>query len=367
LAPSPLRGFLGDERFRTIFESTPVPACNVDLKGVFIAANHAFQELLGYAEEELRARRFADITHPDDLVENLERFKAQLATDQSFRMEKRYLRKDGQVVWVDVSSSLVAGRPGEPATGVAFAVDITERRRAEEALRQSQKMEAIGRLAGGIAHDFNNLLTAINGYCELVLLREDLDAGVRADVEQVAQAGARAAGLTRQLLAFGRRQALRPAILDLNEVVASTERMLCRLIGEDVELETSLEPSLGSIRADPGQLEQVIVNLAINARDAMPTGGRLGIETRNVALEDAEIPPLPSGRYVTLAVADSGIGMDAETRAQVFEPFFTTKETGSGLGLATVHGIVTQSGGGIAVESAPRAGARFTIYLPRID
>jgi len=250
----------------------------------------------------------------------------------------------------------------------ALAVGI-ERKRAEEALRQSeerlrqaQKMEAVGRLAGGIAHDFNNLLTVITSYTDLLL--EDLDAGdpVREDVGQIRKAAEGAAALTRQLLAFSRRQALEPRVLSLKTSIASAEPLLERLIGEDVHLTTSVAPDLGAVKADPGQLEQVIINLAVNARDAMPTGGRLTIEAAN--MDQGE-----GGRYVMLALSDTGIGMDEETKSRIFEPFFTTKAAGkgTGLGLATVYGIVKQSGGFIGVHSELGRGTTFQVYLPRVD
>ncbi len=246
-----------------------------------------------------------------------------------------------------------------------------ERKQLEEELRQSQKMEAIGELAGGIAHDFNNLLTVIMGYTQLLLSLVGPNEPLRNEIEEIRKAGARAAALTRQILAFSRRQVLAPKVLDLNEVVTGIERMLRRLIGEDIELVTVPGPSLGLVKADPGQIEQVILNLAVNARDAMPQGGCLTIQTENVEPEEPVTPQqavVQPGSYVMLTVSDTGCGMDAATQARIFEPFFTTKAKGkgTGLGLATVYGIIKQSSGYIFVSSEPGRGATFKIYLPRV-
>ncbi len=242
-------------------------------------------------------------------------------------------------------------------------------RDSEEQLRQSQKMEAVGRLAGGIAHDFNNLLTAINGYGELALWHLDGQSLLRRDLEEIRKAGERAASLTSQLLAFSRKQVLQPRLLDLNSLVADTQRMLQRVIGEDIELITQLEPELGTVKADPGQLEQVIMNLAVNARDAMPNGGRLVIRTANVFLEAGQRVTGPIASCVMIEASDTGCGMEAEIRSHIFEPFFTTKPKGSGtgLGLSTVYGIVKQSDGHVEVNSEPGKGTTFRIYLPRVD
>ncbi len=261
--------------------------------------------------------------------------------------------------------------PGNESV-IGYAVDITERLELETQLRQVQKMEAIGRLAGGIAHDFNNLLTVINGYSTLVASRLGQDDAARQNVEEIRKAGERASALTRQLLAFSRRQVLQPRVLDLNEIINGTASMLRRLISEDIDLVVHLDPALGRVRADASQIEQVILNLAVNARDAMPRGGKLTLETLNVEIDEAyargHLGARP-GHYVMLRVSDTGVGMDAETRARLFEPFFTTKEQGkgTGLGLATVYGIVKQSAGNIWVDSEPERGATFKILLPRVQ
>jgi nitrogen-specific signal transduction histidine kinase/CheY-like chemotaxis protein len=250
-----------------------------------------------------------------------------------------------------------------------IAQDITEQRRSEAQFRQAQKMEAVGRLAGGVAHDFNNLLTVITSYTQLVLQDLQSDDARRADLDEVQKAAVSASGLTRQLLAFSRQQVLEPRVLDVNEVVSAASKMLKRLIGEDVELVTVLGDPLGAVRVDAGQIEQVLVNLAVNARDAMPDGGKLTIETKDVELEAEGTQPhrsMPAGSYVMLAMSDTGIGMTPEVREHVFEPFFTTKATGkgTGLGLATVYGIVKQSNGFISCYSEVGHGTSFTIYLP---
>ena len=279
---------------------------------------------------------------------------------------------DGSTMWTESRISLLRDAEKRPLCLLGVTRDITERRRLEEQLRRAQEMEVIGRLSGGVAHDFNNMLTAITGCSDFLLAGLDSDDPKRGDVEEIKQAADRAAGLTQQLLAFSRKQLLQLQVLDLNAVLESTEKMLQRVIGEDVELTATLEPSIGRVKADPRRIEQVIMNLAVNARDAMPQGGRLTLETRNVDLSQdyarsrMDVEP---GRYVMLAVSDTGVGMNENTQAHLFEPFFTTKEDGkgTGLGLATVYGIVKQVGGHILVYSELGRGTSFKVYLPRTD
>jgi len=325
------------------------------------------------------ARRFC---HPDDAAMVEQEVQASLETDDpeySRQIEHRILYADGEVGYITVRFFIVKDSQGRTVSIFGVNQDITaqklaeqEREQLEEQLRQSSRMEAIGQLAGGVAHDFNNLLTAILGNCELLDLDIEQGSPLRGGLKEISKAGQRAVSLTRQLLAFSRRQVLQPVVLDLNAVIPDVDKMLRRLLGEDIDLSTTLAPELGRVRADPGQLEQVLMNLAVNARDAMPGGGRLTIETQNVKLDEeyaASHIDVQPGPHVLLVVSDTGDGMDAQTRARAFEPFFTTKDKGkgTGLGLATVYGIVKQSGGNIWIYSEPGQGTTFKIYLPRID
>ena len=287
-------------------------------------------------------------------------------------MDTVLVSSDGEEIPIADTAAPIVDDKGNLAGAVLVFRDITEHRRVEESLRESHKMEAVGRLAGGVAHEFNNLLMVIRGYSELLLQRSSANDLVRTNAEEIRKAADRAASLTRQLLAFSRKQVLQPKVLDLNAVVTEVEKMLRRLIGEDIELAAVLDLALGPVKADPGQIEQIILNLAVNARDAMPQGGRLTLKTANVTLDQAYVRQhlgATPGPYVLLAVSDTGVGMDAETRSHIFEPFFTTKGAGkgTGLGLSTVYGIVKQSGGTIWVESAPGRGTTFEIYLPLVE
>ena len=337
-----------------------------------VYASPGFERLTGYAAAEALGRNCRFLQGPDTDREVAARVREAVRAGEPCVVELLNYRKDGSPFWNELSISPVRDEAGRLTHFVGVQADVTARRRLEEQYRQAQKMEAVGQLAGGVAHDFNNLLTIINGYSDLLL--QDLPPGdpSRDLLGEIHRAGERSAGLTRQLLAFSRRQVLAPKILDLNAVVADTERMLRRVIGEDVRLAFSAGPGLGAVRADPGQLEQVLMNLAVNARDAMPTGGRLTIETRNVDLDDGYARAHPGARpgpHVLLAVTDTGVGMPPEVKARIFEPFFTTKGPGhgTGLGLATVYGIVQQSGGHVEVYSEVGVGTAFKVYLPRAD
>ena len=315
------------------------------------------ERLLGYTVEEwLGDPGLVDaVVHPDDRAAVLaERDRSRRDGDR-FSLEYRMLHRDGHEVWVQDTSTVLADGEGEPSLTQGFLLDVTERKQLEERLRQSQKMDAIGQLAGGIAHDFNNMLTAISGYSELLGTTFDADDPRATDFASLRAAIGHATALTRQLLAFSRKQTLLPQRLDVNEVVRDVESILRRTIPAPIELRTDLAPDLGAVEADRDQLAQVVLNIALNARDAMPAGGRLTIATRNV--DDR----------VAIELADTGCGMDEATRERIFEPFFTTKATGegTGLGLATAYGVVSQSGGTLEVESAPDAGSVFRVLLPR--
>ena len=363
-----------EERYRGLVQSMSAVVWRLDpatLRLTFVSDQA--EALLGYPvaawteEPDFWARHL----HPDDRdrAETLRRDA--IAAGHTHEFQYRMLRADGETVWVSDNVRVISG-PDGGAEVVGVLVDVTDQKRLEHNLRQSQKMEAVGLLAGGIAHDFNNLLGVISGYAELA--RRGLAPGHAAipRVEEIARAADRASALTRQLLAFGRRQVLQPTVLDLNDVLGGVASMLGRLISEDIQLVANPQTGLGRVRADAGQVEQVVMNLVINARDAMPAGGRLVIATQDVELDAVYVrthPDARPGRYVMLSVSDTGHGMDAGTMSRIFEPFFTTKEEGkgTGLGLATVYGIVRQSGGTMDVYSEPGRGAVFRVYLPRVD
>jgi PAS domain S-box-containing protein len=374
----PLSLSQSEERYRYYFENAKDAIYVHDLHGRYIMVNKAGEELIGYTHDEILQMRISDVVPAHYLDQIHARLKKKLADNSLTIYEIEAIRKDGSRVPIEVSSRLIYEN-GVPVAVQGSARDISERKRAEEALRasqlqlqQSQKLEAIGQLAGGVAHDFNNMLTAIIGYTDLSLRRVGLENSIRRNLEETKKAAERAASLVRQLLAFSRKQILEPKILDLNDVVKDMHKMLTRLIGENIQLATRLETNLGSVKADPCQVEQIIVNLVVNARDAMPRGGKVTIETANVTISDQSALKHVSvnpGEHVMLAVSDTGCGMDQETQARIFEPFFTTKDLGkgTGLGLSTVYGIVKQSGGNIWVYSERGMGTVFKVYLPRID
>jgi two-component system, cell cycle sensor histidine kinase and response regulator CckA len=364
-----------EERWRSLVEHVPGYILLIDPDGRIVSANRPFtgRELL-----EILGRSALDFVEPEHRERAQEAARAVLERGEAVEYEAEMATPDGPVgLWSYRGGPL--HRDGRISGMILLATDVTDRKRAEaaltrseEQLRQAAKMEAVGRVAGGVAHDFNNLLTAILGYAELALGRLRPDEPIRRHIDGIVRTATRASDLTRQLLAFSRKQVLSPRVIDLNDVVAASEGLFRRLLGEDIRLVSRLGSGLGATRVDRAQMEQILMNLVVNARDAMPEGGALSIETRNVDLDEAWAAAHPgsgAGPHVMLAVSDTGVGMDPETQRHIFEPFFTTKELGrgTGLGLATVYGIVKQSGGYITVESTSGKGSTFRIYLPRIQ
>ena len=361
-----------EAKYRGLFEHVPIGVYQSTPAGKILTANPALVKLLGYGSPA----DLLDADIGDDLYFDPQQrltLTEKLELEGQLRNEELVLRrKDGSRITVLENCRAVKDQAGEGPYYEGTLIDITHHKELEERYQQAQKLESIGRLAGGIAHDFNNLLTIINGYSELLLDELPEGSPLRAPAEEVRKAGQRAADLTQQLLSFSRKQVVYGEVLDLNQEVVETGQMLQRLIGADIELVVNLDPSIARIEMGPGQIQQVLMNLAVNARDAMPRGGRLTIATRDALIEDEEIERsvgLPPGRYVKLTVSDSGVGMDEETRKHIFEPFYTTKEVGkgTGLGLATVYGIVTQSGGDIRVDSEEHNGTVVTIHLPAVS
>jgi PAS domain S-box-containing protein len=363
-------------RYRTLLEEASDGIVVFDDDAKFVEANPSLCAMLGYTRDELLSMDASTIIHPQDLDREPIGWAA-LKAGLVRIIERRFLRKDGSVVPVETKT-----RRMQDGRYLSIVRDITARRQAEQALaalrereeqlRQAQKIEAIGRLAGGVAHDFNNVLTAIMGYTDLLLDDFRDDDRVRQDLTEIKKAAERAAALTRQLLAFSRKQVLQPVMLDLNAIVGGVDKLLRRLLGDEVEFVFAPETALRKVIADPGQIEQVLINLTVNARDAMPEGGRLTVRTQNVQVsqDDAQKhPPMAPGEYVVLSVSDTGQGMEAEVVPHIFEPFFTTKTQGkgTGLGLATVYGIVKQSDGYIFVDTQPGNGSVFTVYLPTVE
>ncbi len=363
-------------RYRTLLDEASDGIVVFEDDGRYVEANPSLCGLLGYSREEILAKKAADLIEPADLERDPIGWDA-LRAGLVRIVERRFVRKDGTIVPVETKT-----RRMQDGRYLSIIRDITARRQAEQALvalrereeqlRQAQKIEAIGRLAGGVAHDFNNVLTAIMGYTDLLLDDFRDDDPRRQDLKEIKKAAERAAGLTRQLLAFSRKQVLQPVLIDLNAIVGGVDKLLRRLLGDEVEFSFVPEDGLPRAVADPGQLEQVLINLTVNARDAMPEGGRVTIRTgREVvsATEARRRAPMTPGTYVTLSVIDTGLGIDRDVLPHIFEPFFTTKPQGkgTGLGLATVYGIVKQSDGYVFAESAPGQGALFTVYLPAAD
>ena len=372
-----------EQRFRRLSESGVIGIVTSDVTGRILDANDTYLKMIGYSRDELLAGTlmWTELTPPEFTHLGIRAVEQLQASGAAAPWEMESFRKDGSLVPILVGAALL----DHPRT-IAFTVDLSERKRAEEGrkraedalraseeqLRQAQKMEAVGRLAGGVAHDFNNLLSVVLSYCSFI--QDELAANdpMRADLEEIRRAGQRAADLTRQLLAFSRQQVAEPRIISLNEVLAHMDKMLRRLVGEDIDVRMSHAADLGRAKADPGHVEQIIMNLVVNARDAMPEGGTLTIETANVELDESytrdHLGARP-GPHVMVAVSDTGIGMDKATQQRIFEPFFTTKEKGkgTGLGLSTVFGIVQQSGGSIWVYSELDKGTTFKVYLPRTD
>jgi len=349
----------GELRFRAMFDGAAIGIAICTLDGHILESNPALTRMLGYSREEFVGMHGSQF-HPGDFQQD-EVLLGELMRGEreSFQLEKRYRRKNGSPVWGNLTVSMVRDSGGQPAFLIAMVEDTTERRRVAEQLREAEKMEVIGRLAGGIAHDFNNLLTGILLYCDLLSSGLDSDCQSRRHVEEIRMAGEQGAALVQQLLAIARKQTPRPQPVRLNEIVASTENLLRRLIGEQIQLVSILGRDLGTVTADQAQLRQVLLNLVLNARDAMPQGGTITLCTRR-----KKVPR--SLEHVSLTVRDTGCGMDEETRAHLFEPFFTTKQPGhgTGLGLATVQRIVGECGGTIRIDSQPGRGTRVEVLFP---
>ncbi|HUP88864.1 MAG TPA: PAS domain S-box protein [Longimicrobiales bacterium] len=360
-----------EQRFRKILETSAEGVAIRNPAGRLTFVNDRFAQMLGYQVDEMIGLNVFDIVVNEYRAQMAESAERRKRTGKAEQLDLEFLHKTGSRISILLSASPLYDADGNYIGSLGMLTDISERKNLEAQLRQSQKIEAVGRLAGGIAHDFNNLLTAIRGHVDLLLADTPVEAHVRSDIEEIGKAADRAAGLTQQLLAFSRRQILQPRVIELDTVVTDMETLLRRMINEDIRLLTRLRSGNACVRADRSQLEQVLMNLAVNARDAMPNGGTLTIETSVVDIDEEFVRAnngSHAGRHVRLCVTDSGAGMDAETLSHVFEPFFTTKELGkgTGLGLATVYGVVKQSDGYIRVESEPRAGTTFEILLPAV-
>ena len=359
-----------EKLFRTLFEESPIGIVLASPEGIMRRVNTTFCEMLEYAEEELIGRSIVEISHPDDAAGTPDS-AAKVLKDAEFvvRLNKRYRRKGGAIVQAETTVSIVKDGDGKALYAVAMVEDVTEKRRLEEQLQGILRLESVGQLAGGVAHNFNNALAAISGYSELLARRFDAKDPALLDLEQIQRVTEQSAQLTQQLLAFSRAEHLRPSVFCLNDPIESTRDLLSPLLGDELRIHLRLDRNLPNISSDRSQIEQVITNLVLSARDAMPDGGVLTIETKTVELDQGAAdtnPEAKPGRYARLTVADTGVGMDRDTAARVFEPFFTTKEPGRGvgLGLAMVHGVVKQSGGFIRVDSEPMTGSTFSVHLP---
>jgi two-component system, cell cycle sensor histidine kinase and response regulator CckA len=360
-----------EELFKLITENAADMIAVVNVDGSRAYNSPSYQRLLGYSPEELQKTSAFEQIHPDDRAKVVAAAEEAKRSGRGRRVEYRIRHREGNWITLESTASVIRDSDGQIEKLVIVNRDVTERKQLEEQLRLSQKIEAIGRLSGGIAHDFNNLLGVIIGYTEAIQKRMQPEDPFREPIDEIRQAGKRAAALTQQLLAFSRKQVLEPKILDLNAIAGDVEKMLGRLIGEHIDLVLVLSKSIGMVKADRTQIEQVILNLAVNARDAMPQGGKLAIETANVEMDEADATRpryLVPGSYVLLKVTDTGCGMTPDVQAHIFEPFFTTKEKGkgTGLGLATVYGVIKQSGGYVLVESELEKGTTFEVYLPRV-
>jgi two-component system cell cycle sensor histidine kinase/response regulator CckA len=360
-----------EERFHDLFENAKDILFTLDLEGRITSLNKSAEEVMGWSKGEVLQRNIKSLVAPEHFGLCGQMMRRIVNEEPLQHFEISMLRKDGRRTLLEASARLIRSN-GKKEGVQGIARDVTERRQLENMVRQSQKLEAIGRLSGGLAHDFNNLLCVISGHAEMLSERLEPTSTALKSVNQIKKAADSAASLTRQLLAFSRKQVFHPQTLDLNAIVVESEKLLGRLIGEHIEFFTALDPTLGKVRVDPVQIEQVLVNLILNARDAMPQGGKLTIETSNIDLEEkheSKRSLIPAGSYVMFAMTDTGCGMDEETQSRIFEPFYTTKELGkgTGLGLATVYGIVKQSGGFIWVYSEHGRGTTFKVYLPRVE
>ena len=360
---------VSEERYGAAFEQAAIGLAEVSPAGRFLRVNRYLCDRLGYSEAELLQKTVIDVTHPEDVVATHEYFTDAADHSGPFRREKRYLRKDGTPIWSQLTTSLVQTPDGGPAFFITVIEDLTERKRLEAQLLHAQKLEAVGQLAGGVAHDFSNLIGAIQGYAQLVERTLAPEDPRRADIGEIRKAGQRAAGLIHQLLTFARRQETQPQLVDPNGLLTNLGRLVGRVLGSNIKVSWGLADDLPAIKVDPGQFEQVILNLAINARDAMPDGGTLGIETSLVHVDQTHVSRQRGSRvgpHVMVTVSDTGTGMPREVIERIFEPFFTTKgpDRGTGLGLSICYGIVKQAGGNIWVYSEPGHGTTFRLYFP---